>query len=138
MKKIFLLAVISIAVTLCIGQGLPKGSLIGLHPVTITLKPGITESQFKDFFVNKILPEYEKSWTGLKGYLVKSVRGPFKGKFAIIWLFESEKARDKYFNPDGTANDLEKQAYEKVKPIEEELKKYGTYIIKYLDDWIVQ
>ena len=136
-KQIFLLAIV-IATNFSFAQGLQKGNLFGVHIVTVELQPNVTSEQFKTFFVKEVLPEYEKSWQGLKGYLVKSVRGEYKDRFAIVWLFESEKARDKYFNKDGSANNLEKAAFERVKPIEEKLKKYGTYTIKYTDDFVVQ
>jgi len=137
-KKQIIIIAITLMANFSFGQGFQKGNLFGLHMVTINLTPNVTMDEFKTFFVNKVLPEYEKSWTGLKGYLVKSVRGEYKNSFGIVWLFESEAARDKYFNADGSPNELEKAAFEKVKAIEEELKKYGTYTIKYLDDWVVQ
>ena len=121
-----------------VGQTLHKETLLGLHLITVELQPNVTMDQFKTFFVKEVLPEYEKQWVGLKGYLVKSVRGEYKDRFAIIWVFDTEKARDRYFNADGSPNDLEKIAMEKVKPIEGKLTKYGTYTIKYMDDWVVQ
>ena len=138
MKKHFLVVVLITITNLAIAQGLQKGNLFGVHLVTVELKPNVKMEEFKTFFVNEVLPEYEKSWVGLKGYLVKSVRGEYKDRFFIVWLFESEKARDKYFNTDGTPNDLEKAAFERVGPVEEKLKKYGTYSIKYTDDFVVQ
>lgn len=119
-------------------QGLPKGSLFGVHVITVTLKPGATIEQFRDFFVSKVLPEYERQWVGLRGYLVKSVRGEYKNRFAIVWLFESEAARNRYFTADDKPNALEKAALEGVKPIEAALAQYGTYTVTYMDDWIVQ
>ena len=94
---------------------------------------------FKDFFVDEVIPVYEKQWIGLKGHIVKSVRGEYKNKFAIVWIFATEPTRDYYFNEDGTPNELEIKAFDKVKPIEEELKqKYGSYTVTYADDWVVQ
>jgi hypothetical protein len=138
MKKQMLILTFIVIANLGIAQGLQKGNLFGVHLVTIELKPNVKMDEFKTFFVNEVLPQYEKSWMGLKGYLVKSVRGDYKDQFLIVWLFESEKARDKYFNADGTPNDLEKVAFERVGPVEERLKKYGTYTIKYTDDFVVQ
>ena len=83
----------------------------------------------------------EKSWPGLKGYLLKSFFGDSKNKFAIVWLFKTVEDRNRNFNADGSANELEKAAREKVKPIEEKLKKmYGNYTVQYTheDDWVVQ
>jgi hypothetical protein len=124
--------------TVCSGEGLEKGNLFGVHVITVRLRPHVTLDQFKDFFVTRVLPEYEKQWVGLKGYLVKSRRGEYKNRFAIVWLFTSEAARNRYFTADDKPNALEKAAYKGVGPIEEELKQYGTYTIAYKDDWIVQ
>jgi len=123
------------------GQGLESGNLIGIHVVTVTLKPGATMDEFKNFYVRQVLPEYEKNWAGLKGYLLKSFWGDSKNKFAIVWLFKTEADRNRNFDADGKANELEKAALEKVKPIEEKLKNmYGTYTVEYTheDDWVVQ
>jgi hypothetical protein len=126
----------------CAGQafpGLQRGQLFGVHVITVTLKPNATLDQFKQVFVGQVIPEYEKQWVGLRGYLVQSVRGPAKNRLAIVWLFESEAARDRYFTPDDKPNDLEKAALAAIKPIEESLlQPYGTYTVTYLDDWVVQ
>ena len=137
-RKLIIIIAITLMVNFSFGQGLQKGNLFGVHLTTVTLKPNVTIDEFKTFFVSKVIPEYEKAWVGLKGYLVKSFK--IKNRFAIIWLFESETARNKYFTADDKPNDLERAAYEKIKPIEEELKKYGTYTVSYKDedDWAVQ
>lgn len=138
MKKIIIIAAALFIANLSFGQRLQKGSLFGVHVITVELAPRATLEQFKTFFVKKVLPEYEKHWTGLQGYMLKSARGEYKNSFAVMWLFKTEAIRNKYFNADDTPNDLEIKALEKVKPIEEQLKKYGTYTVAYKDDWIVQ
>ena len=138
MKPILLVVILLVAQS-ALSQTLHKETLFGVHPITVKLKPNVTMEQFKTFFVNEVLPEYEKQWVGLKGYLIKSVRGDHKDRYAIVWVFDTEKARDRYFNTDGTPNDLEKVAFEKVKPVEDKLAAtYGTYTIEYKDDWVVQ
>jgi len=39
-------------------------------------------------------------------YLVKSIRGDIKNSFGMIHVIKSEKIRDKYFNTDGSSNEL--------------------------------
>ncbi|HWA35826.1 MAG TPA: hypothetical protein VG737_16905 [Cyclobacteriaceae bacterium] len=134
----FILPFLVLISACCFGQQLHKETLFGVHLITVELKPGATIEQFRDFFVKEVLPDYEKHWKGLKGYLVKSARGPSKNKFAVMWVFDTEAVRDRYFNADGTANELEKAALEKVKPIEQKLARYGTYTVEYMDDWVVQ
>jgi hypothetical protein len=120
------------------GLGLQKGNLFGVHVITVNLRPHVTLDEFAAFFVSHVIPEYEKQWTGLRGYLVRSVRGEYKNSLAIVWVFKTEAARNRYFTADDKPNELEKAAFERVKPIEEELKQYGTYTVKYMDDWVVQ
>lgn len=138
MKKVLTIVAALFIVNFALGQGLEKGNLFGVHVITVNLKPNATLDEFKTFFVSEVIPEYEKHWTGLQGYLLKSARGEYKNSFAIMWLFKTEAIRNSYFNADDTPNELEKAAFEKVKPIEEKLKKYGTYTVKYMDDWLVQ
>ena len=138
MKTLIVISALSLVYQFSFGQGLKKDNLFGVHVITVSLKPDATIEEFKSFFVKEVLPEYKKHWRGLEGYLLKSARGEYKDSFAIMWLFESEKIRDSYFNSDGTPNSEELKAFEKVKPIEEKLSKYGTYTIKYMDDWVVQ
>ena len=126
---------------ICHAQGLERGNLIGVHVVTVHLKPNASMEDFTRFYVEQVLPEYEKNWPGLKGYLLKAFFSDSKNKFAIVWLFKTVEDRNRNFNPDGSANELEKAALEKVKPVEDKLKAmYGDYTIQYTreDDWVVQ
>ena len=137
---IFLVLIIT-ASNCCRAQGLQPGNLLGVHVITVTLKPGATMDQFVNFYVHEVLPEYEKHWPGLKGYLLKAFFADSKNKFAIVWLFKTVEDRNRNFDADGRANELEKAALEKVKPIEEKLKNtYGGYTVEYTheDDWVVQ
>ena len=126
---------------ICHAQGLERGNLIGVHVVTVHLKPNASMEDFTRFYVEQVLPEYEKNWPGLKGYLLKAFFSDSKNKFAIVWLFKTVEDRNRNFNPDGSANELEKAALEKVKPVEDKLKAmYGDYTTQYTreDDWVVQ
>ena len=140
-KRLVTTALLLLVSSICYAQGLERGNLVGLHVVTVDLKPNATMEEFTKFYVEHVLPEYEKNWPGLKGYLLKSFFSDSKNKFAIIWLFKTVEDRNRNFNADGSANELEKAALEKVKPIEEKLKKmYGSYTVQYTheDDWVVQ
>ena len=140
MKKLIIFIIISFIARDSFCQGLQKGNLLGLHEITVKLNPNVSMEQFTAFYVNHVIPEYEKAWTGLKGYLVKSFSSKHQNSFAIIWLFDSEAARNKYFTTDGKSNALELANRKKVQPIEAELKKYGAYTASYkeTDDWVVE
>jgi len=140
-KGLIITALLSLVSIVCHAQGLERGNLVGVHIVTVTLKPNATMDDFIKFYVEQVLPEYEKNWPGLKGYVLKSFFSDSKNKFAIFWLFKTVEDRNRNFNADDTPNELEKAALAKVKPIEEKLKKlYGNYTIQYTheDDWVVQ
>jgi hypothetical protein len=127
--------------SVCCADGLERGNLIGVHVVTVTLKPNATMEDFKNFYVREVLPQYERNWPGLKGYLLKSFFADSQNEFAIIWLFKTVADRNRNFDANGRANELEHAALQKVKPIEDRLKQlYGTYTVKYTheDDWVVQ
>jgi hypothetical protein len=141
LKRMLILITLFLVANLCHAQGLEKGNLIGVHVVTVNLKPNATMEEFTKFYVGHVLPEYEKNWPGLKGYLLKSFFSDSKNKFAVVWLFRTVEDRNRNFNADGSANELEKAALEKVKPIEDKLKAmYGDYTVQYTreDDWVVQ
>lgn len=136
--KLFLVVFCLFCSSFVRAQSLSRDNLFGLHVIEVELNPGVSMESFTSFFVDEVIPEYEKHWIGLKGHLIKSVRGEFKGKFAIVWVFFNEPTRDYYFTKEDKANELEIVALDKVKPIEEQLKKkFGSYSVTYMDDWVV-
>lgn len=137
MKKI-ITSFLLISTSLVYCQSLQRDNLIGLHIVDVNLNEGVSMEDWKDFFVNRVIPEYEKHFM-IKGHLVKSVRGEYKDQFGLIWVFATEPTRDYYFNDDGTPNQYELEGLAKAKPIEDELKRrFGSYAVDYKDDWVVQ
>ena len=72
-KKLLMITVAALlSPGFCHAQGLEPGNLIGVHVVTVTLNANATMDDFINFYVREVLPEYEKNWPGLKGYLLKS------------------------------------------------------------------
>ncbi|MEX1238117.1 MAG: hypothetical protein WEB30_00310 [Cyclobacteriaceae bacterium] len=136
MKNVMLTSALVLVAALAFGQSLKKGNLVGLHVATINLSPDVTMNQYKDFFVNSAIPEYKKHY-GAEIYLAKGIRGENINSFAFIFVFESEKMRDKYFNADGSANDVGKAVSEKMQPTMDKLNKLGASTSKYTD-WVVQ
>jgi len=131
MKKLILTAAALILFAgATFGQTLQKGNLIGFHVTTVDLKPDVTMEQYQEFYISKVIPEIEKHYPGWKGYAVKGIRGENENSIGVIYVIESEKYRDKYFNEDGSLNELG--------PIWEELNKLGIYSEKHYTDWIVQ
>jgi hypothetical protein len=127
---------------LCIfsfGQTLHKGSLIGLHTSTPTLKEGVTMEDYVKFYTTKAIPAYEKAFPGVKMYLIKSLRGQDSSSIGVIFMFNNEADRNKYFNNDGTMTEAGKAAGAKLNDIGKEFSKYETQSTapdKY-NDWLV-
>ena len=67
MKKITIIFAVTVMTNLAVAQGLQKGNLFGVHLITVTLQPNVKMDEFQTFFVDELLPVYEKSWVGLKG-----------------------------------------------------------------------
>lgn len=134
-KLVFITAMILLSV-FAFGQGLQKGNLIGTHVMTVTLQPGVTMEQFIAFYNSKVIPEINNFDPDWKVYLVKSIRGDIKNSFGTIHVIKSEKVRDKYYNADGSSNELGNSWNEKLKPVVDELKKLGTSTTTYTD-WVI-
>jgi len=137
MKKLILTtAFIFLLVGVTFGQSLQKGNIIGTHVLTVDLKPDVTMEQFQEFYISKFIPEMEKLFPGWKGYLVKGIRGENENSIGLIWVIKSEEYRDKYFNEDGSLNELGTITLEKMNPVLEELEKLGTDTSTYTD-WLI-
>ena len=137
MKKLILLTALIIVAGTTFGQTLQKGNLLGFHVLTINLDPDVTFNQYKDFFNNKVIPEYDKHFPDTKTYIVLGIRGANKNSLGLITVFESGEIKDKYYNHDGSRTKLGKLAWEKVDPVRKELNKLGTVTAKYTD-WVIQ
>lgn len=118
-------------------QSLKKGSLVGVHHMSVNLEPGVTMEQFVDFYNKKVIPEFEKHWLGWKIYPVKRVRGEKADGMGLIIVITSERERDKYYNADGSESDLGKAVNAKLQPILDEMRKLGTIMEDPYVDWVV-
>ena len=140
MKSAFLLAAIAFFGLSSVGQTLHKGSLIGLHTSPQTLKPGVTSEQFTVFFATKVKPAYDAAFPGMKLFLVQSLRGQDSATVGIIYLFDSEAGRNKYFAKDGQPTALFTKAAAKVDAVSKEMDKYVTSVsgAGVYNDWLVK
>jgi hypothetical protein len=127
----FLLAAFAYGAT---AQSLQKGNLVGTHTMKLTLKPGVSEKQFIDFFNLKYKPAFVKAIPDWQIFLVKSIRGEVpKDTYGLIFVIKSAHDRDKFYNPDGTDSNFGKAVSEKLKPLFEEFDKICTYETVYTD-----
>jgi hypothetical protein len=137
MKKLILIAAVILMTGITYGQTLQKGALLGLHTVYPVLSPGVSMDQYLSFLKAKLIPAYEKSFPGLKCYLLKSKRGECVDCIILVFFFQSEAIRDKYFKPDGDYTDLGLKGKENMQSVSDEMSKmdksteiYTDYVIQ--------
>ena len=136
MRKFFIIIALLLFAGIAFGQTLQKGNLIGVHVMSVELKPGATMDQFIDFSNKKIIPAWEKSQEGVKIFLMKGIRGEQKNEIGWIVQFSDEAARDKSYNADGSLSEFGEKVQEKMAPIFTEAEKIGTWTSKYTD-WVL-
>jgi|APIni6443716594_1056825.scaffolds.fasta_scaffold99262_2 hypothetical protein len=138
MKKLILLIAIAFLAITVFAQPLKKGNLVGVHVVTVELKPDVTIDQFKDFFVNKYLPEINKTDPNWQIFLAEGIRGENVNQIGLIHVIKSAKDRDKYYNQDGSENKkMVEQRMKKIQPFTDEIGKLGSITTKYTD-WVIK
>jgi len=137
MKKLLVISALLLFAGIAFGQTLQKGNLIGVHVLSIDLKPGVTMDQYIDFFNENTKPAWEKNQEGMKIFTMKGIRGEHMNEIGLIIQFTDEAARDKSFNADGSRSEFGEKMQEKMAPIMTEMKKLGTNTSKYTD-WIIQ
>ena len=136
MKKSLVITALLLFAGVAFGQTIEKGNLIGLHVVSVELKPGATMDQFIDFVNEKTKPEWEKLHEGGKMFAIKGIRGESANEFGIIFQFKDEASRNKSYNTDGTLNEWGTKLQEKMAPVNAEMEKIGSVSSKYTD-WLV-
>jgi hypothetical protein len=130
MKKLILIAAVILMTGITYGQTFNKGNCIIVHVLTVTPAPNVTLVQYFDFFKNKYIPEMEKNMAGVKGYVVKGVKGDCVNCYGVIRIYKSKADQDKYFNEDGSTTEIMNAINEKMKPILDEMGKLGTVTTK--------
>jgi hypothetical protein len=138
MRKLLIVTALLLFAGITMGQVLPKGTVVGTHTLSVTLQPGVTMEQFLEFLSSKYIPEQNKFDPDWQMYLVKGIRGNINNNsIGLIHIIKSEKVRAKYLNPDGSWTELGNSINEKLKPISDELDKYGSYTAQWTD-WVIQ
>jgi len=136
MKKLFIITAFLLFAGIAFGQTLMKGNLIGVHVMSVELKPGATMGQFIDFFNEKTKPAWEKTHEGMKIFMMKGIRGEHMNEIGLIIQFTDEAARDQSYNADGSLSEFGEKTQDKMAPVLVEAEKIGTWTFKYTD-WIL-
>lgn len=136
MKKFIIIVVLAAIAKFSFAQQLQKGNLVGVHVMTVTLKPGVTMEQFKKYYVSEVIPAYENAYTGVKGFLLEARRGESKDQLGILWYFNSESDRDKYFAGEDFT-EAGKEASSKTAEIDKKTETFATVNTTFTD-WVLQ
>ena len=137
MKKLIIAAAFFLLTGVAFGQTVQKGSIVGVHTSIVTLNPGVTLDQYLDYFTNKFIPELEKHFPGVKLFLVKGLNREVEGEYGKIFIVESKKVYNKYWNDDGSNTDVTAAIVKNVQPLLDEGNKLGT-TTDVITDWVIQ
>jgi hypothetical protein len=137
MKKMSIIAVFLLFSGITYGQKLEKGNLVGLHIFTLNLDPDVTYNQFKNFFVQKYIPELDKNYPDVKHYFAEGSSKRNENQIGLIIVFESQEVKNKYYNEDGSTTELMNSIQEKIKPVRAELDRLGKVTAEYTE-WTIQ
>lgn len=138
MKKLILIATLIIMAVATYGQSLKKGNTLGFHLSTLTLNPNVTMDQYLDFCKTKLIPAYERNFSGVKVYLVKGIKGECLNCNGMILAWKTKAEMEKYWKEDGSATEIGKAANAKLKPLFDELGKLAKSTDNKYTDWEVQ
>ena len=135
---LFLCFLLGFGLTQVSAQTIPKGAIIALHVVKMTLHPDATMNQAMDFLINKYIPAAEKNFPGTKMYLLSGDRGESKFKVALMEVFESVQVRDKYYPaPDKPSPEAEAATKKLQESLGDMSKLFLDYSTAYTD-WIIK
>ena len=140
MKKGLFLFAFALLGIFSFGQSLRQGNLLGLHVFTPHLKDGITMQEYIKFYTGTVIPKYEKAFPGVKGYLLKSIRGQDSSSMAVMFVFVNEADRNKYWKSDGSMTAAGDAANAKLNDLGKEVEKYevSSNDLDRYNDWLVQ
>jgi hypothetical protein len=135
MKNILILCAFVLISASTFGQSLPKGSLVGVHNVSLKLNGTTTSAQYIAAFKAKWVPAASKAFN-CEVHVLNYVRGNSENKIGLLFIYKSAAARDKYYSGDGVLSDFGKTATAKMQSVEAELNKLGSTSGTYID-WLV-
>ena len=126
MKKLIIATAFILLAGTAFSQTLKKGNIIGVHHLTVTLKPDVTMDQYLDFTINTLFPEAEKAFPGVKAFIMQGGSGGATNDYATLFYFESGEVFSKYFDAEDNLTIEGTAAMEKLGPTIEKLDELGT------------
>lgn len=115
-----------------------KGNVVGVHVFDVKLKRGVTMEKFVDFYKNTVIPEFGRQWPEAKILITRGLRGENANRFGMLYLFESDDVRNKYFKADGSVTEAGQLIVNKMKSTMDQRDQFHNgYTTKYTD-WVVE
>ncbi len=71
------------------------GNIVAVRDVT--LKDGVSATDFERFAVEEFTPVFEHQVPGVKAFIMKGDRGDKKGSYSYVLIFDSPNTRDFYY-----------------------------------------
>ncbi|WP_297695321.1 hypothetical protein [uncultured Eudoraea sp.] len=138
MKSVSIIAFFILLLTsgTSIAQTFQEGNLIGVHTLRLNLNPDVTFNEYKANFKANVAPAM-KEYLEAEVYLLRSARGADANSVGIIYIYESDAVRSKYWNQDGSPSELWQTQIAKIQDIMDKNNELGTWSSDY-NDWIVQ
>lgn len=78
----------------------PSGPVYSMRE--FDLKPGVNADEFDAFVRREMADAVGKDAEGMKLRVFKADRGMRKGRYMLVWVFDSVAARDRYFPKEGS------------------------------------
>ncbi len=140
MKSLLFTTALLLAASFTFGQTIQKGNMIGIHIMTVELKPNVTLDEVVNYYNTKYFPAADKHF-GFKGFIGKGIRGASSvdNKLILIWHFKTEADRDKFFKADGSLSELGEKAFQQpeMQAVDQELTKLATVTSDW-SDWVIK
>lgn len=102
----------------------PAVPVYGVHD--IELGDGVDSKEFESYVIEKFVPAWQESKNGLRMLVLKGDRGERKGKYQLVYAFDSVDTRDKFFPPETQRpSDLYRQTVASVADVMQGLSKFN-------------
>ena len=79
------------------------------------------------------IPKYENAYKGATLHLVDGIRGKHEGSLGMMWIFDSNEARNLYFEENGQPTKLNQEIGESLNGVNQGLSKLGNWTSQYTD-----
>jgi hypothetical protein len=136
MKRLIFAVAIVLVTGVAFGQTFKKGGVIALHRVEVTLAPGVSIDQFQEFYLNTVIPEFDKLMPGATFQFLKGIGENNQHQYASFHHWETLEAFHVYWNDGGTPTEKGAAAMAKLQPLLEDMNKLGTYTMV-PGDWLI-